>query len=78
MLSRSFRLPAIMPSRKILSVDIGGTLAKTAFYVPRDDPIRLDPGRFEALTHETIPSKLSALILKLDISMLKANPMHFQ
>mmetsp|Transcript_24068 Transcript_24068/g.29907 ORF Transcript_24068/g.29907 Transcript_24068/m.29907 type:complete len:113 (+) Transcript_24068:2-340(+) len=49
------RLPAIMPARKILSVDIGGTLAKTAFYVSRDDPIRQDAHRFEALTSDSIP-----------------------
>ena len=61
MLGRRFRLPAVMPDRKILSVDIGGTLAKTAFYVPREDPIRLNLERFEALTHDTIPSKLSAV-----------------
>ena len=56
MLNR-FVLPAVMPSKKILSVDIGGTLAKTAFYVPRDDPIRQNLERFEALTSGTVPSK---------------------
>lgn len=39
MISR-FVLPTVMPQRKILSVDIGGTLAKTAFFVPKNDPIR--------------------------------------
>ena len=52
-----FVLPAVMPSRKILSVDIGGTLAKAAFFVPRNDPLRQNFSRFEALTSECIPSK---------------------
>jgi len=56
MLSR-FSLPSVMPSRKILSVDIGGTLAKTAFFVPKDDPLRQTFSKFEALTNDTIPSK---------------------
>jgi hypothetical protein len=33
-----FTLPALFPRKKILSFDIGGTLAKVAFYVPKDDP----------------------------------------
>jgi len=52
-----FVLPSIMPSRKILSVDIGGTLTKAAFYLPNDDPIRQNLGKFEALTSDCIPSK---------------------
>ena len=59
MLAR-FSLPAAMPQRRILSVDIGGTLAKTAFYVPRNDPIRQCAERYEALTHDCIPSKSAA------------------
>jgi hypothetical protein len=39
---RSFQLPKAFPAKKILAVDIGGTLAKTAFYIPKGDPIRLD------------------------------------
>jgi hypothetical protein len=27
-------LPKKLPNRKIISIDIGGTLAKTAFYIP--------------------------------------------
>ena len=46
MISR-FALPSVMPSKKILSVDIGGTLAKAAFFVPRNDPIRQDMQNFE-------------------------------
>lgn len=30
--------PEQFPKKKILSLDIGGTLAKTAFYIPSDDP----------------------------------------
>ena len=30
-----FKLPEKFPNRKILSIDIGGTLAKAAFYVPK-------------------------------------------
>jgi len=37
---KNFVLPALMPNKKILSVDIGGSLAKTAFYVPKDDFLR--------------------------------------
>ena len=48
-----------MPSRKILSVDIGGTLAKAAFFVPRDDPVRQNLARFEQLTSDCVPSKSS-------------------
>jgi len=29
-------LPKKFPNRKILSIDIGGTLAKTAFYIPNE------------------------------------------
>ena len=35
-----FKLPATFPNKRILSVDIGGSLAKSVFYVPKDDPIR--------------------------------------
>ena len=34
MLRQSLRLPKKFPNRKIMSIDIGGTLAKTAFYIP--------------------------------------------
>jgi len=37
---KNFVLPALMPNKKILSVDIGGSLAKTAFYIPKDDVVR--------------------------------------
>ena len=36
-------MPTIMPKKKILSIDIGGTLAKVAFYVPKDDPSFKEP-----------------------------------
>ena len=54
---KKFILPAVMPSKKILSVDIGGSLAKTAFYVPKSDAVRLNSERFEKITHNTMPSK---------------------
>ena len=38
-----------IPSKKILSVDIGGTLTKTAFLIPRNNPLRQDTARFEAV-----------------------------
>ena len=30
-----FKLPQIFPNKKILSIDIGGTLAKAAYYIPK-------------------------------------------
>jgi hypothetical protein len=54
---KKFVLPACLPQRKILSVDIGGTLAKAAFYVPKSDSVYQDADRFKALTHMTIPCK---------------------
>jgi len=48
-------LPSKLPSRKILALDIGGTLAKTALYVPKDDPVRLNTSTFEAITNKSIP-----------------------
>jgi hypothetical protein len=32
-----FKLPHKFPNKKILSIDIGGTLAKAAFYVPIEE-----------------------------------------
>jgi hypothetical protein len=50
-------LPKKLPSRNIISIDIGGTLAKTAFYVPKHNLINLEKtGKFESLTRDTIPS----------------------
>jgi hexokinase len=52
------RLPAHFPNKKILSIDIGGTLAKAAFYVPNDHKLKMmEMGKFTSLTHNTIPSK---------------------
>lgn len=50
-------LPNKFPSKRILSIDIGGTLAKTAFFLPRDDPQFQDLKNVEILTKDTIPSK---------------------
>lgn len=53
------RLPKKFPDKKILSIDIGGTLAKTAFYVPVSHQDRLEClGKLTTLTKDTIPSKL--------------------
>ena len=52
-----FQLPAAFPKKKIMSLDIGGTLAKVAFYVPKDDPSFEFAGLKEKLTKESIPSK---------------------
>lgn len=41
-----------------MAIDIGGTLAKTAFYVPPQHPEFADYKNFEMLTQDTIPSKL--------------------
>ncbi len=31
-------MPGMFPKKRILSMDIGGTLAKIAYYVPKNDP----------------------------------------
>lgn len=50
-----------------MSIDIGGTLAKTAFYVPAEHQKELEKnGRMEALTKDTIPSKFSLIIILQD------------
>jgi pantothenate kinase len=46
-----FKLPAVFPNKKILSIDIGGTLAKVAFYVPKSDPNFNDIEYQEKLTN---------------------------
>ena len=52
--------PKKFPNRKILSVDIGGTLAKTAFYVPKEHEQKLlAANKLESLKLEAIPSKYS-------------------
>lgn len=33
-----FNLPSKFPNKKIFAIDIGGSLAKTAFYIPKTDP----------------------------------------
>ena len=58
MLRQSLRLPKKFPNRKIMSIDIGGTLAKTAFYIPAAYQEELEKsGKLESLTKDTIPSK---------------------
>ena len=67
MLSK-FVLPALMPQRKILSVDIGGTLAKTAFYIPKSDPVHQDIEALEKITSNSLPRKSRFHILISAIS----------
>ena len=57
-----FVLPAVMPQRKILSVDIGGTLAKTVFYLPKTDPIHKDMEALERITKDSVPCKSHPII----------------
>ena len=53
-----FTLPALFPRKKILSFDIGGTLAKVAFYVPKDDPkFHSDPTYQEKISKDSFPCK---------------------
>ena len=53
-----FQLPSVFPKKKILSIDIGGTLAKVAFYVPKDDhKFKTEPEYHDKLTKQSIPSK---------------------
>jgi hexokinase len=55
------QLPAAFPRKKILSLDIGGTLAKVAFYIPKDDANMQIPEYKEKITKQSIPSKQSSL-----------------
>ena len=55
---QALRIPKKLPKHKILSIDIGGTLAKTAFYIPLEDQTALEKaGKLESLMDDTIPSK---------------------
>lgn len=45
-----FKFPTQFPAKKILSIDIGGTLAKAAFYIPKGDPLFDDACSLESLT----------------------------
>ena len=68
---KTLKLPKVFPNRKIVSIDIGGTLAKTAFYVPNSHKETLkQDGRYESLLENSIPSKLKHKILKSFFSTL--------
>ena len=57
-LAQAFKLPKRFPSKRILSVDIGGTLAKTAFYVPQgENTSELERENILKITQDAIPSK---------------------
>jgi hypothetical protein len=58
-----FKLPVAFPNRRILSIDIGGTLAKAAFYVPKSDPHFKEPAYHDKLAADTIPSKYNLIII---------------
>jgi hypothetical protein len=64
-----FSLPSIFPRKKILSIDIGGTLAKVAFYLPKDDVKLKNPQYYEKLTKDSIPCKFS-FIIEYDFSRI--------
>ena len=58
MMKGLFQIPAKFPKKRILSMDIGGTLAKIAYYVPKDDPkFTNDPEYHQKLTQQAIPCK---------------------
>jgi len=58
MIKAPLRLPQILPNKKMLAIDIGGTLAKAAFYIPKPHLESLSAdGKLEALTESSIPRK---------------------
>ena len=71
---KSLKLPKVFPNRKILSIDIGGTLAKTAFYIPSSHKKRLqEDGRYESMIADSLPSKLDLRIctfFKINFSLI--------
>lgn len=59
-----FTIPTHMPKHKILSVDIGGTLAKMAFYVPKGHKILQSGQKIDdVLGHDVLPCKFAYFIL---------------
>ena len=42
MIRNPLHLPQNLPNKKILSIDIGGTLAKAAFFLPKSEMDELD------------------------------------
>ena len=58
MIRNPLRLPQVLPTKKILSIDIGGTLAKAAFYMPKSELAELEKNdKIESITKEALPSK---------------------
>jgi hypothetical protein len=64
-------LPLQFPNKRILSIDIGGTLAKTAFYIPRSDPQMEDASFHEVLTKDTIPSNYLHILFNVDLNIVE-------
>ncbi len=62
-------MPLKFPNKKIMAFDIGGSLAKVAFYLPKAEPQFQDFKNFELLTKDTIPSKY----LRFSKAELKVN-----
>ena len=46
---------ASMARRKFLGIDIGGSLAKAVFYVPKDDPAHEKLQALDKLTYPRVP-----------------------
>jgi hexokinase len=58
---KNFKLPGQFPQRKILALDIGGTLAKVAFYLPKDDPLRHNESKLQQIMVNSRSCKPSPL-----------------
>jgi hypothetical protein len=54
------KLPTRFPNKKIMAVDIGGTLTKVAFFLPQGPDgasNKEELNRLESITSECVPSK---------------------
>jgi pantothenate kinase len=59
------KLPTRFPNKKIMAVDIGGTLTKVAFFLPSGSDSatnREELERLETITSDCIPSKSNSFI----------------
>ena len=55
MIRNPLRLPSNLPNKKVLSIDIVGSLAKAAFYIPQG-LLEMDE-KLQAIEQESVPSK---------------------
>ena len=53
--ANSSSILASMARKKLTSFDIGGSLAKAVFYVPKDDPAHVKLQQLDKLTKERLP-----------------------